>query len=77
VVFTFTVNHQAWTPELAVPYVIAIVALDEAPGLHLSTRLVDVDPADVTIGMRVRVTFEQRGDVWLPLFRPCHGQADA
>src|SRR5438445_12111351 len=28
-VVSFTVNHQAWTPETAVPYVVAIVELAE------------------------------------------------
>jgi uncharacterized protein len=70
IVVTYTVNLQAWVPDLEVPSVFAIVELDEQPGLRLTTRLVAVDPADVRIGMRVRVRFEQVEDVWLPLFAP-------
>jgi uncharacterized protein len=73
VVATFTINHQPWMPGLEVPYVLAIVELDEQPGLRLMTRLVDVEPADVAIGMRVGVRFEQVDDVWLPLFGPGAG----
>lgn len=67
---TYTVNHQPWFPALPPPYVIAIVELDEQPGLQLLTRLVDCDAAAVRIGLRVRVRFEAHGDVHLPLFTP-------
>src|SRR5690606_677390 len=43
-VFTFTVNHQQYHPEVPPPYVIAIVELDEQPGLRLPTNLVGCDP---------------------------------
>jgi acetyl-CoA acetyltransferase/uncharacterized OB-fold protein len=66
----FTVNMQQWLPELATPYVIALVALDEDPRVRLTTNIVDVDPDDVEIGSRVGVRFEQHEDVWLPLFAP-------
>ncbi|MFC9355100.1 Zn-ribbon domain-containing OB-fold protein [Rhodococcus sp. NPDC057014] len=69
-VLTCTVNHQEWLPGMVLPYILAIVELDEQKDLRLTTRLVDCDPDEVGIGMRVRVTFEQREDVWLPLFRP-------
>lgn len=65
-----TVNHQAWTPDVAVPQAIARVVLDEHPGLRLTTRIVGCPPAEVAIGRRVRVRFEQHEDVWLPLFEP-------
>jgi uncharacterized protein len=69
-VVTYTVNHQAWLPDVEVPYVLAIVELDEQAGLRLTTRLVDVDPGSVRVGLRVRVRFEAVDDVWLPLFAP-------
>jgi hypothetical protein len=69
-VFSFTVNHQPWLPGMAVPFVLAVVAADDEPGLRLVTRLVDVAPGEVHIGMAVRVVFEQVEDVWLPLFTP-------
>jgi uncharacterized OB-fold protein len=69
-VYSYTVNHQAWIPGLDEPYVIAIVAIEEDPSLRLTTNLVDCEPEAVTIGMPVQVVFEQRDDVWIPLFRP-------
>jgi len=68
VVDTFTVNHQAWYPGLEVPFVIARVALDGAPGVYLTTNIVGCSPDAVEIGDRVRVTFLQQDDVYLPLF---------
>ena len=69
-VVTFTINHQPWNPTVEVPYVIAIVELDEQKGLRLATNIVGCPPEKVRIGMRVRVTFLEREDVWLPLFTP-------
>jgi uncharacterized OB-fold protein len=68
-VHTFTVNRHPWFPGQEVPYVLAIVELPEQAGLRLTTRLVDISPEDVRIGLPVRVQFEQVDDVWLPLFR--------
>ncbi|QWV13851.1 Zn-ribbon domain-containing OB-fold protein [Marinobacter adhaerens] len=65
---SFTINRQPWTPELNEPFVIAIVELEEQPGLRFVTNIEDVDVDEVFIGMPVRVRFRQEDDVWLPLF---------
>jgi uncharacterized OB-fold protein len=65
---TFTVNYQAWMPGLEVPYVIARVALDGVPGVYLTTNIVGCPVDEVDIGNRVRVKFEQHGEIYLPLF---------
>ncbi len=69
-VLTYTVNRQVWEPGLEAPYVIAIVGLDEQPGLRLTTNIVHCPIGAVMIGLRVRVVFEVHEDVWLPLFEP-------
>jgi uncharacterized OB-fold protein len=73
-VATFTVNHQAWLAEMALPYVIALITIDEQVDLRLQTNIVECDPDDVHIGLPVEVVFDHRedpeGDVWIPLFRP-------
>lgn len=69
-VATYTVNHQRWIPGFEPPYVVAIVELEEQPGLRLTTNLVGCDPESVRIGMPVRVVFEERDGVWIPLFEP-------
>ena len=70
-VYTFTVVRQAlargWDERI--PYVVAVIELEEGP-TYLS-NLVDVDPETVTIGMPVEVTFDERdGTATLPQFRP-------
>ena len=69
-VASFTVNHQPWIPGFDPPYLVAIVALVEQPGLRLTTNLVNCAIEDARIGMSVRVVFEQRDEVWIPLFEP-------
>jgi uncharacterized OB-fold protein len=69
-VASFTVNHQQWEPDLEVPYVMALVELVEQPDVRLATNIVNCAIDDVTIGMPVRVLFEQHEDVWVPLFEP-------
>jgi uncharacterized protein len=65
---TYTINHQAWSPGLPVPYVIAIVSLDDCSAVRLTTNIIECAPTDVRIGDAVRVRFEKHSDIWLPLF---------
>jgi acetyl-CoA acetyltransferase/uncharacterized OB-fold protein len=75
VVVGVTVNHQLFLPRFPPPYVVAVVALDDAPGVRLTTNLVDVDPEHARIGMTVEVRFQEQDGVWFPLFAPS-GAAD-
>jgi len=68
VVDTFTINYQKWHPAMDVPFVIARVAIDGAPGVYLTTNIVGCPADEVDIGDRVRVTFEQQGEIYYPLF---------
>jgi len=70
VVVGVTVNQHQWLPEMAPPYVIALVALEEDDRVRLTTNVVGCDPESVFVGMRVEVRFEVHGDVWLPVFTP-------
>jgi len=69
-VATFTLNHQPWVPAPDHPYAIAIVEIEEQPGLRLMTNIVNCPPESVRIGMAVRVVFERHDDVHVPLFEP-------
>jgi acetyl-CoA acetyltransferase/uncharacterized OB-fold protein len=78
VVVGCTTNEQMWLPSMPPPYSLAIVSLTEAPDVRITTNVVGCDPHDVRVGMPVRVTFHQQGDVWFPLFEPDpDGSADA
>lgn len=68
-VYTYTVNERVWAEGLDVPYVIAIVELEEQAGLRLMTDLVDVRLDRVAIDMPVQVEFREQGDVHVPVFR--------
>ncbi len=73
-VYTFTIARRPTHPAFAdrVPYVIAVVELDEGP--HVTTNIVGCAPEDVRIGMPVEVTYEEPADgIALPLFRPTGG----
>lgn len=68
-VYSVTVNHQSWDGGTE-PYAIVLIALPEQDDLRLTTNIVGCPPDDVHIGMPVQVAFEQRDDVWFPLFEP-------
>lgn len=65
---TLTVNHQPWMPGLRVPFVIARVALDGAPGVILTSNVVGSPAEEVDFDDKVRVVFEEQDGVWFPLF---------
>jgi uncharacterized protein len=67
-IFSVTVNRHPYNPAVPLPYVIAIVELVEQADLRLITNIVNCDPDEATIGMPVRVLFEQHDNIFVPLF---------
>jgi hypothetical protein len=70
-VYSFTVIRQNYARPFRdwIPYVVALVDLEEGP--RLMTNLVDVDPEAVQVGMAVRATFEAVAeDAGIALFSP-------
>jgi uncharacterized OB-fold protein len=69
-VYSFTVVHRAPSPafEGDVPYVVAVIALEEGP--HMMSSVVGVAPDQVRVGQKVRVKFRptEGSDVMLPVF---------
>lgn len=60
-VVTYTVVHDAPEQfEMQKPYVVAIVETDE--GVRLTSQIIDVEPGEVAIGMRVQATFRRLGE---------------
>jgi uncharacterized protein len=69
VVHTFSVIHRNGSPGFAeeVPYVFAIVELEEGP--RMTANVVGVDPDEVVVDMPVRVTFTPVSDeIAIPQF---------
>ena len=73
-VFTHTVNYQPFNPAVPVPYVVAIIELDEQPGLRIAANIVDCEPDSVRVGLPVEVRFERQdvyGEIaFVPVFAP-------
>jgi uncharacterized OB-fold protein len=70
-VYAFTIVRQAASAAFApdVPYVHAVVALDEGP--HMTTNIVGCAPETVRVGMRVTAVFEDAtAEITLIKFRP-------
>jgi enoyl-CoA hydratase/carnithine racemase/uncharacterized OB-fold protein len=70
-VYTFTIMRDMVEPKFMpdLPYVLAMVDLDEGP--RMMTRIVDCDPSIVEIGLEVEVVFEDISPQHaLPMFRP-------
>ena len=69
-VASFTVNHKQWVPGLPVPYVLALVAIDEQDDVRIPCNIIGCSAEEVTFDMAVEVVFEPQDDVWIPFFRP-------
>ncbi len=55
-----------------IPYTIAMVDLDEGP--RMLTTIVDAEPAELKIGMKVEVVFDNvTEEIAIPRFRPWKG----
>jgi uncharacterized OB-fold protein len=70
-VYTYSVVHQNDLPPFneRVPYVAAIVELDEGP--RAMTNIIDCDIDALRVGMRVAVEFRAISeDICVPVFRP-------
>jgi uncharacterized OB-fold protein len=68
-VHSYVVNHHPRVPAFDYPLLVALVDLEE--GTRLVSNLVDVEPADVKVGMGVVATFVRFDDeLTLPQFRP-------
>ena len=76
-VYTFSVVHRANHPAFAgeVPYVVAVIELDEGP--RMLSNVVDIDPDKVRCDMRVAVKFlDLAADISIPVFSPSKEGAD-
>ena len=69
VVYSYTVNHQRWLPDLEVPYAVVLVEFPDHPGVRVPGRLRGCPPEDAAVGLEVEVGFEAGpGDVAIPSF---------
>ena len=70
VLYTFTLTRQPTSPHFAdeVPQKLAVVELAE--GVRLTSTLINIDEADVRIGIKLKPVFDKHDDVTLLRFEP-------
>lgn len=68
-VFSWTAVRHAFDPAFAerLPYIVALLEFDDAPGIRLVTNIEETEPDAVRIGDRMRPRFHPDGKV---TFRP-------
>jgi uncharacterized OB-fold protein len=68
-VYSWTVAVRQFHPAFEVPYVIAIVELEE--GVRMTTNVINCKPEELFVGMPVKVVFEDvTEETTIPKFRP-------
>ena len=81
--FSWAVVHRAFLPAFddKVPFVTALVALEEDPAVRIVTYVVDADPATLRADQAVEVDFRPLSfvtvpdrAVTVPMFRPAEGR---
>jgi uncharacterized OB-fold protein len=67
--YSYALLHHPQHPAFDYPVLAALVDLDE--GIRLVSNIVEIDTADIEIGMRLEVTFVATAeDRAVPVFRP-------
>ncbi len=70
-VYTYTVVHRPIAAGQKLPFVIAVIALEDAGGVRVISNLVGVDPAHLAIGLSVELVWEDMSEeLSIPRFRP-------
>jgi 3-oxo-4,17-pregnadiene-20-carboxyl-CoA hydratase alpha subunit len=68
-VYSFVVHHHPPVPGRELPFVVALVELDE--GVRVLAELTGVPVEDVRIGLPVRISFVRiDAELTLPVWRP-------
>lgn len=68
-IYSYTINHQRWLPDMQVPFALAVVDVDGMPGVRVTCEVIDALLEEVKIGARVKFTFLPVEDVWVPQVR--------
>ena len=67
--YSYVVHHHPPVPGHTLPFVVALVELEE--GVRLLAELVDVPPEEVRVGLPVRIGFTKIDDeLTMPVWRP-------
>jgi uncharacterized OB-fold protein len=70
-IYSYTVNHQRWLPDMEVPYGLALVEFRDYPGLRILGWVPGHQVDDLRVGGEVMVGFrETSGGFTVPTFSP-------
>ena len=68
-VYSFIIAQRRYHPAVPVPYVVAIIELED--GIRMISNVVECKPEDVRVGMPVEVVFDDLSPEFsLPKFKP-------
>lgn len=71
VLYSFTVNHNAWFPGMPVPYGLGLAEFTNYPGFRVLGRLRGFDLTALSVGQHLRVGFQAGpGGLPVPSFSP-------
>ncbi|MFQ5873266.1 MAG: Zn-ribbon domain-containing OB-fold protein [Dehalococcoidia bacterium] len=64
----FLQAYESW-----LPYMVALVEFDDAPGIRLVSNIIECKPEEMQAGLPVQVVFQEvTGEVTLPVFKPAN-----
>jgi uncharacterized protein len=69
VIYSFAVYMRSFMAGFDAPYVLALIDLDDHPGVRMMPNIVETPIPSISVGMPVEVTFEERGEWFVPQFR--------
>ncbi len=73
-VYSYTVVHRPIAAGQELPFVVAVIALEDSGGMRMISNVVDASPDQVEIGMPVELVWEDMSaDLAIPRFRPRSG----
>ena len=73
-VYTYTIGHRPIAGGQELPFLIAVISLEDSGGIRMISNLVEVSPDEVEIGMPVELVWEDMSaDLAIPRFRPAKG----
>ncbi len=70
--YSYVINHMP-APGYTPPFTVAVVELEEGPRMMSNILECPADPDALVLDMPLEVTFEPRGDINIPQFRPVTG----
>jgi uncharacterized OB-fold protein len=69
-IYTYTIVHRPVAPNMQLPFVIAVIALEDAGGVRIMSNVVGAKPEEIAIGARVEVVWEDMSaELAVPRFR--------